>query len=169
MPRGATGVEMRIGLPLSYAYADNRVTVMADDRVVGVVHLERGKEVRFVAGFPAPSRVLHLKADRSIVPPNDRRRLAFALYDIAWRAAGGAVLRRLGAAGVGRDAASPGGRPAGRRRAGGSQGSSCWRSAVHAARNSRPSRLLVRPRLLGHPFLTSRRRPRIALHPRGSS
>lgn len=83
MPRAA-GVELRIGLPKSFAYEDNRVTVIADGRVVTTIDLRRGEAKWVTVDFPVPSTTLELKAERSITPPGDPRRLAFALYDVVF-------------------------------------------------------------------------------------
>jgi hypothetical protein len=87
----ASGVDLRIGLPKSFPYAGNRVTILADERVVGTVDLRRGETTTVSFDFGAPSTVLRLKAQRVISPPNDPRRLAFALYDVVFRQA---ALRR---------------------------------------------------------------------------
>jgi hypothetical protein len=96
MPHAA-GVELRIGLPKSFPHAGNRVTISADDRVVATVDLKRGEQTTVAVDFPAPSALLHLKAERTITPPDDPRRLAFVLYDVVFRLPASAAAKRRAA------------------------------------------------------------------------
>ena len=81
----ATGVDLRLALPAIYPYPDNTVKVTVDGKPIGEIYLRPGEVRRFVAGFPAPARILELKSARSFTPPHDPRHLAVELYDLSFR------------------------------------------------------------------------------------
>ena len=78
----ATGIHLLLVLPRSSPYAENRVTMLADDRVAGSVVLQRGKPQRIVIRFPQRASIVQFKAERAFTPARDRRRLSFALLDL---------------------------------------------------------------------------------------
>jgi hypothetical protein len=91
---GAIGVDLRLRLPRSIPFTENRVTVIADGRVVGSLRIKRGEESRYSVAFPAPARVVELRSDRSLIPAGDRRRVAVQLRDLVFRLPAASAKRR---------------------------------------------------------------------------
>lgn len=80
--RGATAVDLRLALPVTYPFPQNDITVIADGQIAGVIRVTRGAVVSATAVFVAPARIIELRAEHVFVPPRDPRHLAVELYDL---------------------------------------------------------------------------------------